>query len=93
MTDPKRALVVLLTAGLAVIVGCQPADATDEPKTTSSEVPGQAAPPAVDHAALDAVLRAQWLRRVETRPADYLRLKFLYQHKIAELNQQKEDTP
>ncbi|MHC5025671.1 MAG: DUF547 domain-containing protein [Planctomycetota bacterium] len=58
MTDPKRALVVLLTAGLAVIVGCQPADATDEPKTTSSEVPGQAAPPAVDHAALDAVLRA-----------------------------------
>lgn len=41
----------------------------------------------------DAVLRAQWLRRVETRPADYLRLKFLYQHKIAELNQQKEDTP
>ena len=35
----------------------------------------------------DEALRAQWLRRVQTKPADYLRLKFLYQHKLAQMDE------
>lgn len=38
----------------------------------------------------DAALRALWLRRVETKPGDYLRLKFLYQHQVAEALKGKE---
>ena len=32
----------------------------------------------------DAALRAQWLRRVQTEAKDFLRAKFLYQHKRAQ---------
>ena len=32
----------------------------------------------------DAELRAMWLRRVQTRPADFLRAKFAYQHATQE---------
>jgi len=32
----------------------------------------------------DAALRAMWLRRVQTKPADFLRTKFAYQHARAE---------
>ncbi|MFT5041683.1 MAG: Ca-activated chloride channel family protein [Hyphomicrobiaceae bacterium] len=38
----------------------------------------------------DAALRAQWLRRVQTKPAEYLKLKFLYQHKVAQAESGKE---
>ncbi|MFT5904596.1 MAG: Ca-activated chloride channel family protein [Cryomorphaceae bacterium] len=33
----------------------------------------------------DAALRAQWLRQVQTKPSQYLRLKFLYQYKISQM--------
>jgi Ca-activated chloride channel family protein len=32
----------------------------------------------------DAALRAMWLRRVQTKPADFLRAKFAYQHARAQ---------
>ena len=34
----------------------------------------------VAQAASDAEMQAMWLRRVQTRPADFLRAKFAYQH-------------
>ena len=38
----------------------------------------------------DAALRAQWLRRVQTKPSQYLKLKFLYQYKISQMENGKE---
>ncbi len=38
----------------------------------------------------DAALRALWLRRVQTKPAEYLKLKFLYQHQVAQSKNGKE---
>jgi len=34
----------------------------------------------------DAEMRAMWLRRIQTKPADFLRAKFAYQHAVNEVS-------
>lgn len=43
---------------------------------------GQDTVVAGEEAATDATVQAMWLRRVQTRPADFLKAKFAYQHRM-----------
>lgn len=52
--------------------------ASDAPEVTPPSAVQEAAA-AQDRAALEALLRERWLRRVQHSPAEFLRLRFLYQ--------------
>ena len=58
-------------------------------KTKGDGSPDQ--PPQLEPAAGDAAARAVWLRRVQTRPADFLRAKFAYQQATLNSSYSTED--